>query len=341
MSLVPAASAETLDAASAWGAENPLPESYELHLTLPDTVTDRTVNLAQSLTADQPTMYAKARAIEAYLRTFEYDLDVPGPAADSEDVVDYFLFDLQRGYCDYYATAFVVLARLAGLPARFATGFAPGAWNPEDGVWTITEADAHSWPEVYFPEYGWIPFEPTAGRPELTRVDVPGAFVLGTSPQERELPPEPERAVEWNWQMLIWLAPLALLAWASVHIISLLRRRNEEPWQALVQWGGRAGRPMDSGETILEYGEGLAEYVVRVQTERQDSARVAASEMRNLSVAVSSGQYAPLLARDQAEQRAAVHWATLRDYLPALRTERRHGKPTPNGTVSRSASRRL
>ena len=163
----------------AWGDGVELPESFAVHLELPDTVTQRTVDLAHSLTDEQPNMYAKAQAIEAYLRTFEYDLSVSAPPSDIVDVADYFLFDLQRGYCDYYATAFVVLARVAGLPTRFATGFAPGSWNPQDGRWTITEAEAHSWPEVYFPTYGWIPFEPTAGRSELSRIGLPAFSATG------------------------------------------------------------------------------------------------------------------------------------------------------------------
>jgi hypothetical protein len=80
-------------------------------------------------------------------------------------MVDYFLFDLQQGYCDYYATSMVVLARAAGLPARMAVGYASGAYDSANNRYIVTEADAHSWPEIYFPEYGWIPFEPTAAQP--------------------------------------------------------------------------------------------------------------------------------------------------------------------------------
>lgn len=322
VSLVPAVSEESLNAAASWDDDNPLPESLAIHLALPDTVTDRTVALARSLVEGQPTMYDQAHAIEAHLRTYEYDLTVPAPPAGTVDVSDYFLFDLERGYCDYYATAFVALARIAGLPARFATGFAPGQWNPEDGIWTITEAEAHSWPEVYFPEYGWIAFEPTAGRPELTRVGTTLSLGATSRVPRDELTTDAETEVQWNWQMLFWLLPSGFLVWAGFRIVQLLRQRGEDPWQALVHWGGRAGRPMDSGETILEYGDGLANYVVGTQTQRQDLARVAATEMRELSGAVSSGHYAPIAEREQARARAARHWATLREYLRALRRGR-------------------
>jgi transglutaminase-like putative cysteine protease len=78
--------------------------------------------LARDLTATEPTPFDRARAIEAYLRTYPYTLDLPSPKLD-RDVVDYFLFDLRQGYCDYYATSMVVLARAAGLPARLAVGY--------------------------------------------------------------------------------------------------------------------------------------------------------------------------------------------------------------------------
>ena len=129
------------------------------------------MTLPQQLTITATTLFAKSQAIEAYLRQFPYDLAVDKPPAAVTDVADYFLFDLQRGYCDYYATAFIVLARAVDVPARFATGYAVGSWDRSSFQWVISEAQAHSWPEVFFPEYGWVAFEPTAGRPALTRME--------------------------------------------------------------------------------------------------------------------------------------------------------------------------
>ena len=133
-------------------------------LKLPSDTPDRVKSLAVQLTASQPTPYDRARAIEQYLRTFPYTLDVPRPPL-SRDVVDYFLFDLRQGYCDYYASAMVVLARAAGIPARLAIGYASGTYNLNSKRYVVTEADAHSWVEIYFPRIGWIPFEPTASQP--------------------------------------------------------------------------------------------------------------------------------------------------------------------------------
>ena len=147
------------------------------YLDLPDDLPDRVRVLARDLTAVAPTPYDRARAIEAYLRQFPYTLDLSAPPL-TRDVIDYFLFDLKRGYCDYYASAMVVLARAAGLPARLVVGYAMGTYDPGQARYVVSEAEAHSWVEVYFPSQGWIEFEPTRGRASIDR------------PAEAALPPE-------------------------------------------------------------------------------------------------------------------------------------------------------
>ncbi|MFN2145321.1 MAG: transglutaminase-like domain-containing protein, partial [Anaerolineales bacterium] len=77
--------------------------------------------------------------------------------------------DLQKGYCDYYASAMVVLSRAAGIPARLATGYLASTYDPVAGQYIVTGDQAHSWAELYFPDYGWVTFEPTAGQPALIR----------------------------------------------------------------------------------------------------------------------------------------------------------------------------
>jgi transglutaminase-like putative cysteine protease len=138
------------------------------YLALPDDLPARVTALARELTASEPTPYDRALAIEQYLRGYDYTLALPAPPP-SRDVVDYFLFDLKKGYCDYYATAMVVLARAAGLPARLVVGYAAGSHVPGTAQYIVTQADAHSWAEVYFAGIGWIEFEPTAGQPLLER----------------------------------------------------------------------------------------------------------------------------------------------------------------------------
>jgi transglutaminase-like putative cysteine protease len=143
-------------------------EIQQRYLQLPD-LTPRVRQLAESLTRNESNEYDKAKAIESYLRkTYPYDLNIPAPPED-QDVADYFLFDLRRGYCDYYATAMVVLARASGVPARFVSGYASGSYDAPNAQYVVRELNAHSWVEIYFPEIGWIEFEPTASQPEIDR----------------------------------------------------------------------------------------------------------------------------------------------------------------------------
>jgi transglutaminase-like putative cysteine protease len=288
-------------------------------LEVPDAVTERTRELAAELVAGRATAYDRALAIEQYLRQYTYDLEVPEPPEEVSEIADYFLFELQRGYCDYYATAFVVLARLAGLPTRFATGYTYGNWNPVDGVFVISEGDAHSWPEVYFPEAGWIPFEPTAGRSQLTRIALPQSTTASqATPPALPAPVEREES-GWNWQLAIWLLPLVAVIWLIVMGLAWWRRRREDPWQAVLQWGRGVGRPIDEGETVLEYGQGLAGYVITHQRTSQDTGRVAAREIQALSEEVNRLRYAPTGERDLAKTSLDAHWQRLRTYLRLVR----------------------
>ena len=144
-------------------------------------------------------------AIETYLRTnFEYTLEVPGVPVDSE-VADYFLFELKRGYCDYYATSMAVLARAVGLPARLVTGYASGAYDARSAEYVVRQSDAHSWVEIYFPGIGWVEFEPTASQPGFNRPSAASAF---GPPAELPLP----GLLETVKQSFNLLSPTARLA---------------------------------------------------------------------------------------------------------------------------------
>jgi transglutaminase-like putative cysteine protease len=136
------------------------------YLQLPDSLPPRVTNLALDLTAAQPTPYDQVLALQAWLHNFPYTLLVPAPPAD-RDAVDFFLFDLQKGYCDYYASAMTVMARAAGIPARLVTGYTRGTFDGVSGRFVVTAANAHSWVEIYFPIYGWVEFEPTASQPAI------------------------------------------------------------------------------------------------------------------------------------------------------------------------------
>lgn len=168
------------------------PEGIERrYLQLPDTVTDRTRALAEEITADHETAFDKAEAIEQYLRNnLTYDLNVPPPPED-QDFVDFVLFDLEAGYCDYYATSFVVMARAAGIPARVAMGYAQGEYDEEAKAYRVRARNGHSWPEVFFPKYGWIQFEPTVVIAPIEWPEPPSAAGSGNRSSGAGSAPDP------------------------------------------------------------------------------------------------------------------------------------------------------
>jgi transglutaminase-like putative cysteine protease len=143
----------------------------DLYLYVSPSVTEATRALAQQIVteAGAVTPYDQAKAIERWLRrNIIYNETIPQPPPD-RDPVDWVLFDLRQGYCNYYASAMIVMLRTLGVPARMAAGFAEGTWDAAQQVYVVEERDAHTWVEVYFPGYGWIEFEPTAAQAPLER----------------------------------------------------------------------------------------------------------------------------------------------------------------------------
>jgi len=195
-------------------------EIRERYLALPGTVPDRVHQLAKAITEGKTNQYDKAKAIEAYLRTYPYDLEIPAPPK-GRDVADYFLFDLRKGYCDYYATAMVVRARASGIPARFVSGYAPGEYDAANARYIVRELHAHSWAEVYFPKIGWVEFEPTAFQPEIDRAD-PNANI--SAPQNSDT--SAKRLLNrFRIEIaFIWFSPIAVILLFSVLYFTVIER---------------------------------------------------------------------------------------------------------------------
>lgn len=294
------------------------------YLALPGEIPARVLSLARELTATAPTPYDRAQAIEAYLRTFPYTLDVPVPPF-GRDVVDYFLFDLQQGYCDYYATAMVVLARAAGLPARLVVGYASGIYDADNARYVVTEAHAHSWVEIYFADYGWVEFEPTVNRPPIER---PAEIVPVESP-DLEAAPEPVSvgwvAPGWPWWLGLpaGLALMALggLAWSVADGWRLQRLSPPAAvamlYQRLYRHGRRLAAPVRAGDTPYELAASLAGRVADLAQENRWGAQFApaAQELCWLTDLYVRGIYSPhpLEAADQAQ--AIQTWQRLRRRL--------------------------
>jgi transglutaminase-like putative cysteine protease len=173
-SMVSVASAEDLRNAS-----TDYPDWVKRYTHLPD-VPPRVRELSNALTRPRRTPYEKAVAIEQFLRKYPYTLDVKAAPPD-RDAIEYFLFDLKQGYCDYFASSMVVLLRAQGIPARLATGYVSGKFDNNTHKFVVTEEEAHSWPEVYFPGYGWMAFEPSGYRPPIVRPEESTAAALGDS----------------------------------------------------------------------------------------------------------------------------------------------------------------
>jgi protein-glutamine gamma-glutamyltransferase len=126
----------------------------------------RIEELAKQATGKAKDKYAKALALEQYLRTnYAYSLRLRGNP-NSNDPLAMFLFETRSGHCEYFASAMAIMLRQLGIPARLVNGFQIGEYNRIGDNWTVRQYDAHSWVEAYFPPYGWIEFDPTPPQPE-------------------------------------------------------------------------------------------------------------------------------------------------------------------------------
>lgn len=201
---------------------------------LPDAFSPRIVDIARRLTAGQATVYDKVKAVERYLRTFSYNENIQAPPANL-DPVEYFLFDIQQGYCDYYATAMAVMLRSLQIPVRVVSGYATGQFDPASGRYTVSAQDAHTWVEVYFPRYGWIEFEPTASKSEMNQSlasPSPVSPLATPSASKREFQPPatshlPETRIGFKEKPLFGLSQAGFAnrrswLWASLSLLLLL-----------------------------------------------------------------------------------------------------------------------
>ena len=257
--------------------------------------------LSAILSAAQPrTPYDSARTIEAYLRdgrNFTYSTDVTNVDCGGRGVVDCFVFS-RKGYCEHFASTMVMLLRMQGIPARFVEGFLPGD-RDASGRETIRRDRAHAWVEAWFPDAGWIDFDPTGGgvglpvalpagpavatpapsastaangSPRASRragVDEPGGSTGGGSTTGFRTP--------GIGPIVVVVIPLsaALLGLAFV----LLRRRLRGPaepaavYRTVVGLAGRLGYPRRPTQTVYEYLGSLSDVVPAIRPDLQLVAR--------------------------------------------------------------------
>lgn len=209
----------------------------ERYLQLPPEITPRTLQLAATLARGKETPYDIAQAVTDYLRTnYQYSETLP-PLPTEQELIDWFLFDLKQGFCNYYATAEVILLRAVGIPARLAVGYAQGEPEEAAPLFSVRQRDAHAWPEVYFPGIGWVEFEPTASQPALTRplgdesnqsdagiVSSPLEEGVAT-PSPREINPALEDVPVPGEQIVPTLTTILILALIAL-LLPIIRRRQ-------------------------------------------------------------------------------------------------------------------
>ena len=269
----------------------------ERYLQLPRSLPRRVVDLAHTATNGAASSFDKATALESFLRdNFTYSTHVPNVPPD-QDWIDYFLFQSKEGYCDYFATAMVVMLRAEGVPARVASGFAPGDFDPNTGLSIVRENHAHSWVEAYFPRYGWITFEPSSIRAIPPRVEEPtqadttpppgsdiGANSGELTPDELDellairdsAPVDVQRPFLLTWPGIVLLALGVLLVLATVTalVLAVAWRRGlgrlsayQRPYAELVKLGRWSGTLRSrASETPLEVAERMSRQVPRAHT---------------------------------------------------------------------------
>ncbi len=141
------------------------PVWLDRYLQLPSGFSPDVAALADEIAGNLDNPYDITYAITRYLRAnIEYSRTIP-PIPEGIDPIEWFLFEGKMGFCNYYATSEVLMLRSLGIPARIGVGYAQGQYDDDTRTYSVRKRDSHAWPEVYFPGYGWVVFEPTAAQP--------------------------------------------------------------------------------------------------------------------------------------------------------------------------------
>ena len=310
------------------------------YLQLPSSVPKRVADLAQQITAAKATPYDKAEAIETYLRnTYKYSTVVK-PAPAGRDPVDYFLFDLKADFCEYFASSMAVLLREVGVPARVVEGFTAGELDPL-GRYAVKELNAHAWVEAYFPQYGWIEFEPTPSELPFDRADAAASGTSGSdttrNPNGREdsgglagrdnepdpgiggiddTPPDVSgtvsRQVDPRPALALVSALLLALFIALVRFEMRFRGLGEidTAWGKTRLLGAYAGHAARPSQTPYEYADAMGREIPDVQ-----------EPMRTIAHARVQDRYSPTGATASERAAAAAAWRRIaRTFVTLLPT---------------------
>ena len=307
------------------------------YLQLPSSVPLRVGQLAQQIAASKATSYDKAEAIETYLRTtFKYSTVVK-PAPAGRDPVDYFLFDLKADFCEYFASSMAVMLREVGVPSRVVEGFTAGELDPANR-YVVRELNAHAWVEVYFPQYGWIEFEPTPSELPFDRADAAAGATSGSDSTRnaggredrsglagRDNEPDPgsvggdetspdasgstAKAVDARPALAVVSALLVLLFVALARFEMRFRGLGEidSAWGKTRLLGAYAGHAARPSQTPYEYAEAMGREIPDLH-----------EPLRTIAHARVQDRYAPVGATDAERSAAAAAWRQIARVLVTM-----------------------
>ena len=141
------------------------PAGFDRYTELPSDVPPRLATQTGNIVADADNRYEAAEAVKNWLREEKaYSLEA---YRDSDQVADTFVFEMDAGYCEYFATAMATMLRTQDIPTRYAVGYSSGQFVGND-TYQVRGMNAHAWVEVYFPDLGWVQFDPTPGGARLS-----------------------------------------------------------------------------------------------------------------------------------------------------------------------------
>ena len=224
-------------------------------------------NLAFSVTRDHSSnQFDLVMALTSYLQqNFQYTQQL-GHVPPGRDPVDWFLFDVRKGYCEQFATAETLMLRSLGVPARLATGYSTGDYNPVLDQSIVREHDAHAWVEVWFPNHGWVPVDPSPGFSALAATQFPNHWAAsGIARLIPHLTIGAPMAAIGSLGLLAAIPPAVVIALVVTLLWAWVRTRRRRPATRRAPPGSsellrlyesvqrRAGRRRAPPETPLEY----------------------------------------------------------------------------------------
>lgn len=142
------------------------------------TLRKETQKIARDVTEGASTAYDKIKALETWLSEGEFTYSLNVPELPQDHPIDSFIRNTKMGHCELYASALTLMVRSLGIPARLVNGYRGGTWNANDRSYVVTADMAHVWTEVFFIDYGWIPFDPSPPQQQFGRTPLSRAMIM-------------------------------------------------------------------------------------------------------------------------------------------------------------------